>query len=228
MTLRLLPAALAVALLASGAAAQVPVFSGPVAISPIDLSRPPALRDFGLDHAPSCMEIYLNETNSTGFYVPVGKDVELADDLHTTSRGREALCAVDLGYFKSTLGPVNAVITIYDNYPGDDLPGAVLAGPFLIEGLPSGVNAFHIEVPGGMVDEDVWMGVAFDDNSTGLLTFDPATLGLSHDLARIGGSGGSVGNWGGTPPASFYLGVYSSPSTPIVPLTWGALKSHYR
>jgi hypothetical protein len=173
------------------------------------------------------MAVYLNETHSAGYYVPAGADVELADDLHTTSQGRQALCAFDFGYYKPTSGTVGAVITLYDNGPGDGPPGAVMAGPFVLEGLPEGANAFHVEVAGGLVDEDVWMGVSFTDAETGLLAFTPATLGTSHDLARLDPPG-EIGNFGGAPPADFFLGVYSSPSTPSFSGTWGGVKAIYR
>jgi hypothetical protein len=227
MLSRLLSPLLLLALAAPGASAGAQDFPGRGAPRAITLHEPIVPRVIGFDHAPSCMAIYLNETTSTGFYVPAGTQVELADDLHTTSQGTQALCAFDFGYYKPTSGTVDAVITFYDNTPADDPPGAVMAGPFLLDGLPEGANAFHVEVAGGLVDADIWMGVSFSDAETGLLAFTPATLGTSHDLVRQSPPG-ETGNFGGAPPADFFLGVYSSPSTPSPPATWGGLKAIYR
>jgi hypothetical protein len=198
-----------------------------VAPQPIELSGAVPAQPIGPQHAYSCMPIYINETTSTGFFAPAGAGVELADDLHTTSEGVEAICALDFGYHKPSAGVVDATITFYDNDAADGSVGSVLAGPFLIQGLPSGTNAFHLQVAGGLVDEDVWMGVAFSDGETGLLTFGPPDQGTSHDLAWLDPPG-QMGNFGGVPPADFFLGVYASPRTPAVARTWGSVKAFYR
>lgn len=223
--------ALAVLLLVAAAGPPVhaemlplPVPAEPLPGGPAGPIQP---RPIGFDHAPSCMPIYANETHDTGYYIPVGAGVELADDLHTTAEGRQALCAFDFAYYKSGSGPVSAIVTFYEGSPGDGAPGAVIAGPFLLVGLPAGLNAFHMEVPGGVVDEDVWMGVAFDRDGVGLLAFGPPTEGTTHDLAWLNPPG-ELGSFGGTPPADFFLGVYSSPSTAARVATWGELKSFYR
>src|SRR5262249_12409754 len=105
--------------------------------------------------------------------------------------------------------------------------GPAIAGPYVIPGLPPGANAFHIEVAPGSVAPDVWLGVAFDDPSTGLLSFGPPTLGSSHELVWVTPPG-VVTNFGGQPPADLFLGLYSTPATPARPSTWGSLKALYR
>jgi len=210
--------------------ASAPTKGNPIPI-PVDLSEPLALRDFGRDLESACTPIYVNESISTGYYLPVAPNVELADDLHTTLAESQVLCGFDLGYYKPGEGLVNATVTFYANNPFDAEKGAVLAGPYLVQGLPSGPNAFHIEVQGGMLQPDLWMGVAFDDGVTGMLSFGPPTLGSSHDLVWFTPTDfppGFVTNFGGTPPADLFLAVYTSPSTPVHPATWGSLKAYYR
>ena len=105
--------------------------------------------------------------------------------------------------------------------------GTAIAGPYVITGLPPGAHAFHFEVASGVVLPHVWLGVAFDDDATGLLSFGPATLGASHDAVWLTPPGAAT-NYGGEPPADVYLGLYSSPATPARPSTWGSLKALYR
>lgn len=212
------------------ALASAPFKGNPIPI-PIELSEIPALRDFGRDLETACTPIYVNESISTGYYLPVAPNVELADDLHTTLVGNQVLCGFDLGYYNPGDGLVNAIVTFYANDASDAGRGDVLAGPYLVQGLPSGLNAFHIEVQGGMLQQDLWMGVAFDDGVTGMLSFGPPTLGSSHDLVWFTPTDfppGFATNFGGIPPADLFLAVSTSPSTPVQPATWGSLKAHYR
>jgi len=198
---------------------------------PIQLTEPLVVRDFGQNLEPACLPIYLNESTSTNFYAPVGVDVELADDLHTTLTGDQVLCGFDLAYYNPGEGLVNAVVTFYAGYPNDVDRGAVLAGPYPIHGLPTGINAFHIEVQGGLLQANLWLGVTFSDGETGLLTFGPPTLGSSHDIVWYSPPvfpSGFAYNFGGTPVADFFLGVHTSPATPARPATWGSLKAQYR
>ena len=186
-----------------------------------------SIRNFGIDLEPACNAVYLNESVTTGYYIPAGAGVELADDLHTTLAAPQAICAFDIGYYSPGAAPVNATVTVYANDPGDAGRGAPIAGPYLVAGLPPGANAFHIEVGSGVVAPHVWLGVAFDDAGTGLLSFGPPSLGSSHDLAWLAPPGISV-TYGGQPPANLFLGLHSSPSTPARTATWGNLKAHYR
>jgi hypothetical protein len=210
--------------------AQPPPAMGVVPL-PIELPEPFLVTDFGHDLEPACTRIYLNESIATGYYAPVAANVELADDLHTSIVDAQLLCGFDLGYYKPGAGLVDATVTFYANAPGDPDRGVVLAGPYLVPGLPAGLNAFHVEVAGGMLQSDVWMGVAFNDGETGLLCFGPPSLGTSHDVVWSTVAGlppGVATNFGGNPPANLFLGVYTSPSTPAPIATWGGLKAHYR
>ncbi len=198
---------------------------------PVALPKPFVVHDFGRDLEPTCTMNYLNESISALFYAPVAANVELADDLHTSIVGNQLLCGFDLGYYKAGAGLVDATVTFYANAPFDPGRGPVLAGPYVIEGLPAGLNAFHLEVAGAMLQSDLWMGVAFSDGSTGLLCFGPPSLGDSHDVVWFAPpefpSGFAI-NFSGNPAANFFLGVYTSPATPANVATWGSLKAHYR
>lgn len=194
---------------------------------PVDFPAQLVVRDFGIDLEPQCHAIYLDETISTGFYVTNPPGTELADDLHTTLTESQALCGFDFAYYNPGAAPVTATVTLYENDASDAGRGTPIAGPYVIEGLPPGANAFHFEVQGGTVSPHVWLGIAFDDGATGLLTFSPATLGSSHDTAWISPPDQAV-SFGGQPPANFFLGLYSSPSTAAQSSTWGSLKALYR
>jgi hypothetical protein len=208
--------------------ASIQAHAAPVPV-PLPASIPAqlVLQDRGLDLEPACDAVYLNESVSTGFYLPAGAGIELADDLHTTLTEPQALCAFDLGYYNPGTAPVTATVTLYSNDEFDLGKGTPIAGPYVISGLPTGAHAFHIEVGGGVVLPHVWLGVAFDDEVTGLLSFGPATLGASHDAVWLTPPGAAT-NYGGEPPADVYLGLYSSPATPARPSTWGSLKALYR
>jgi hypothetical protein len=198
---------------------------------PVELPQPFAVQDFGQDLEPACTAIYLNESVSSGLYAPVAANVELADDLHTSLVGAQVLCGFDLGYYKPGTGLVDATVTFYANAPIDAGRGAVLAGPYVVHGLPAGLNAFHIEVGGGMLQTDLWVGVAFSDALTGMLCFSPPSLGASHDVIWFTPPelpSGIATNFGGNPTANLFLGVYTSPATPARAATWGSLKAHYR
>ncbi|MGH7725878.1 MAG: hypothetical protein ACREOU_10680 [Candidatus Eiseniibacteriota bacterium] len=214
--------------LASAGGAQAESLPLPVKALPIPLPSPLTPADFGIDREPACLAIYLNESNGTTSYLPVGAGVELADDLHAASPAVETLCAFDFGYFKPSSGFVDALVTLYENLPGDPDPGPVVAGPYLISRLPDGLRAFRIEVPpGSLIAGDVWLGVAFSDSETGLLAFGPPTLGSSHDRIWINPPG-AQGDFGGGPPANLYLGMHTSPTTPTRAETWGSIKAIYR
>jgi len=208
--------------------ASVPALAKPVPTPvPADFPSHLVVRDFGIDLEPVCHAVYLDETLSTGYYLPAGAGVEVADDLHTTLTEAQAICGFDFGYFNPGAGAVTATVTLYENSAIDPNKGSAIAGPYVIHGLPPGANAFHVDVVGGIVAPHVWLGVAFDDDATGLLTFGPATLGSSHDVVWLTPPGVAT-NYGGLPPADLFLGLYSSPSTPAQSSTWGSLKVLYR
>jgi hypothetical protein len=223
MTLRPLIAALAVAALTSSAMAR----SGLQPV-PVTLPNPVTPVPFGEEHAGDCEEVYINETGQTGFYFPAGAGVEVGDDLHTIATSDWPLCAFDFGYALPTAGTTDAVVTLYRNDGADTGFGAVLAGPFRILGLPGeGAYGFHVEVPSGIVGPDVWMGVAFSNDDAGLLTFDPPSIGVSHDVDAVDGVV-YVSAYGGAPNASYFLGAYASRPTGTQSATWGQVKSFYR
>ena len=208
--------------------AAVPALATPVPVPlPADFPADLVVKDFGIDLEAACHAVYLDETVSTGYYLPAGPGVEVADDLHTTLSETQALCGFDFGYYNPGAGPVTATVTLYEGSEFDPEKGPPIAGPYVIHGLPPGANAFHIEVAGGSVQPHVWLGVAFDDAVTGLLSFGPPTLGGSHDLVWLTPPGVPT-NYGGQPPADLFLGLYSSPATPVRPSTWGSLKATYR
>jgi len=207
---------------------SLPALAAPVPVPlPEDFPSHLVVRDFGIDLEPVCHAVYLDESVSTGFYIPAGPGIEVADDLHTTLTETQAICGFDFGYYNPGDGVVTATVTLYANNELDANKGAPIAGPYVIHGLPPGANAFHIDVVAGVVVPHVWLGVAFDDYLTGLLTYSPASLGSSHDTVWLTPPGAAT-NYGGQPPADVFLGLYSSPSTPVRPATWGSLKSLYR
>jgi hypothetical protein len=208
--------------------AAVPALAAPVPVPlPADFPQHLVVRDFGIDLEPACHAIYLDESASTGFYFPAGPGIEVADDLHTTLTESQAICGFDFGYYNPGAGQVTATVTVYANTEFDSDKGAPIAGPYVVHGLPPGANAFHIDVVGGTVLPHVWLGVAFDDGVTGLLSFGPPTLGSTHDTLWLTPPG-AAGNFGGQPSADVFLGLYSSPSTPAQPSSWGSLKALYR
>ena len=207
---------------------SVPAFATPAPVRlPADFPAHLAVRDFGIDLEPVCHAVYLNENLSTGYYLPAGPGIEVADDLHTTLTEPQAICGFDFGYFNPGAALVTATVTVYANSEFDPGKGAPIAGPYVIHGLPPGPNAFHIDAASGIVQPHVWLGVAFDDGVTGLLSFGPPTLGSSHDAVWLTPPGVAT-NYGGVPPADVFLGLYSSPATPTRPSTWGSLRATYR
>ena len=208
------------------AAAPALALPAPVPL-PEDFPAHLVVRDFGIDLEPVCHAVYLNENVSTGYYLPAGPGIEVADDLHTTLTEPQAICGFDLGYYNPGASLVTATVTLYADSEFDPDKGAVVAGPYVIQGLPPGANAFHIDVVGGIVPPHVWIGVAFDDGATGLLSFGPPTMGSSHDIVWLTPPGVAT-NYGGQPSADLFLGLYSSPATPARPSTWGSLKATYR
>ena len=197
-----------------------PVVGG---VQPIPPGATPVLTPIGLDHAPACLLIYQNEIAAPTRYYPTSAIV--ADDLHTTATGPIEICAYDIGYYSPT-GPTDITVTFYDDDAGDNFAGPVVAGPFLTPGAPGGLNFVHIEVPGGTINPDVWMGVQFSNASAGLILSDPPTVGSSHNYwlqippgALFGFSDGQIGN--------FWLGLYASPAVQNVSSTWGQMKAIY-
>ena len=157
--------------------------------------------------------------------------MEVADDLHLVAPGH--LCGIDIGYFKESPGNTGAAIAFYANDPTDGFqPIVLLAGPYVVSDLPSGVNFIHLDFePGtGMPDvtEDIWLGVSFSTDSTGLLVADPPTVGSSHD-GFFWTPPGEFTQLCAEMPGNFCLAVYANPFTvPVATTTWGRLKQRYR
>jgi len=205
-----------------------------VTVSP--RSAPPSLapQHAAVELAPAadCSAIYACTTNALGLYYPAGAGVELADDLHMTGLGH--LCSIDIGYFKASAGTTGAAIAFYANDPMDSIqPMALLAGPYVLSDLPSGSNIMHLDLePGtGMPDltQDIWLGVSFSTDSTGLFVAGPPELGSSHDLLYLTPPGTGMTFCDPQRSANFYLAVYVNQSVvPTDATTWGRLKQIYR
>ncbi len=178
-------------------------------------------------HAGECGTIYLNDVlYGAGYYYGAGAGVEVADDLHMISGG--SLCAVEFVYYKASSEPTDATLTIYANTPVDDPPGPALSGPWLVPALPgAGAYGVHVELPAAAVPADVWLGVAFNTSSTGLIIMSPPTVGASDDLFYQTPPG-DVYYFGGDPPANFGMAVYAAIATPTRGSSWGAIKQLYR
>jgi hypothetical protein len=143
------------------------------------------------------------------------------DDLHMVNSG--LLASFDFGYYKTTEGETAAIVGFWKMHKGDPWadPGALLA-MYQIDGLPSGGWIFQIDTPGGPpLPKDVWMGVQFLTTDTGLLMYNPPTLGASDDLFRINGAGPYY--FGGNPVANFCLGVSVIPEPAAVTSLAGLL-----
>ena len=180
---------------------------------------------------PACPLLYSNTTNQLGFYFPAGAGVEVADDLHMVAPGH--LCGVDIGYFKQSAGTTGAAIAFYANDGTDGIPPFVLlAGPYVVSDLPSGVNLIHLDLEPGIglpdLTQDIWLGVSFSTDSTGLLVADPPTLGSSHD-GFFWTPPGEFTELCDETPGNFCLAVYGNEFTvPVGTTTWGRLKQLYR
>jgi len=192
-----------------------------------DMAEQKIAGDFSYAGDPSvCSPQYVNQLMYQTFVNQRG--FELLDDLHTDAVGTEPLCGYEFGFYNLSGGETSAYVTIYDNDAADDAPGKILAGPFTIQGLPSGLVRAFYAAPSGVIDEDVWMGVKFGQfRGTGLTLADPVLFGFSHDLAydpRVGyvnlGPGGL--------PANFVMSVTSHLPVPTSTSTWGFLKARYR
>jgi hypothetical protein len=184
-----------------------------------------------LQSAQGCGTVYSCTQNALGQYYPAGAGVEVADDLHMVGFGH--LCGVDLGYYKSTPGTTGAAIAFYANDPTDSVqPMALLAGPYVLTDLPSGSHVLHLDLEPGTgspdLTQDIWLGVSFSTDETGLFVAGPPELGSSHNLFYMTPPGEANQFCEGA-PANFYLVVRVNESTvPVGTTTWGRLKQLYR
>jgi hypothetical protein len=192
----------------------VQTFSGPLP-GPIDVS--------------TCLPSYANQAALQLFYQQNG--FEIMDDMHTTARGPQALCAFQVGFYNLSFAQTTMTVTFYENDANDDPPGQILAGPFRIEGLPSGQVVSTFYPLSGVITPNIWMGVRFGAfKGTGLTMAPLAQLGTSHDIAYSPRFG--FVNFGGTDVnhvnANFQLAVTSIAPVPTQSETWGSVKAFYR
>lgn len=208
--------------------------AGPrVTVTPLRAPAPLVLQRsvVTLESSVSCGALYSCTQNPLGLYYPAGAGVEVADDLHMIAPGH--LCGIDFGYYKSTPGVTGAAIAFYANDPTDGIqPFMLLAGPYVVGNLPSGTNVIHLDLEPGTgapdLTQDIWLGVSFSTDSTGLLVAGPPELGTSDDLFYITPPG-QMTWFCAEPTANFYLAVYANEFTvPTATTTWGKLKQLYR
>jgi hypothetical protein len=175
----------------------------------------------------ACLAMYDNTVNATGFFNPVGANTEVMDDLSMAMDGD--LCSFAFAYSKTTAGTTDATVTIYTNNAVDDPPGAAVAGPFVINGLPTGTNGvlFNYVGPPLAIPADVWFAVKFNTASTGLLIYNPPIAGASDDY-YYQLPDAAYFYFGGDPVANFYIQLTTDGPTPTEKSTWGQIKTLYR
>lgn len=147
---------------------------------------------------------------------------EILDDLHGVSSG--AISSITIAYF-APAGPTNATLTVYGNDAVDTGIGAVVAGPFVANGLPAGANVVTITVPGGApVGPDMWLGVSFSGLDDGLIVADPPVIGSSHDYFFNAGTGQLL-FFNGNPVANFGMAIETDVMVPVEAKTWSGIKN---
>jgi hypothetical protein len=228
------PPRLLLALAALAGTASIALAAVPRGVSPLPAPSPLILQRSAvtLELSTACPAVYANTQNPLSLYYPAGAGVEVADDLHMASPGH--LCGIDFAYYKDTPGTTTAAIAFYANDPMDSIqPFVLLAGPYVVSDLPTGTNYIHLDLePGtGMPDltQDIWVGISFSTDATGLLVANPPELGSSHDLSYLTPPGEPITFCDPEQLASFYLAVYANEFTVAADGTsWGRLKQLYR
>lgn len=115
---------------------------------------------------------------------------EILDDVHTIGTG--LLTGFDIRYSNRGAAIANLSISFYQNSPGDDLPGALIAGPYVLSGLTTdGVGVTHeahIDVPDPPVipTYNLWIGYTSNSDRCGLswTNADP-NVGTTHPIAMF-------------------------------------------
>lgn len=144
------------------------------------------------------------------------------------------LCGTDFGYYKDTPGVTGAAVAFHANDPMDSIqPFILLAGPHVVSDLPSGTTFVPLDVePGtGMPDltQDIWVGISFSTDATGMLVSNPPELGGGDDLCYLTPPGQPLAFCDPELVANFCLAVYANEFTVAAGgTTWGQLKQLHR
>ncbi|MEJ5251531.1 MAG: PEP-CTERM sorting domain-containing protein [Chthonomonadetes bacterium] len=149
---------------------------------------------------PQAAPDYSNTATSTGFYFPGGAGTIVADDVFRTTN--LPISQISFAYYAPGAAP-DVVMYIYD-LNGYNLPAPLLASYNLGTLNGSGAWIYTVTLPGPLsAPSDIWIGFSFSIADTGLLIFDPPTIGFSDDVFMMNNSG--LYWFGGNPKANFYL-----------------------
>lgn len=223
MIMRTIGSAAVLLLGASLAAADV---SPIIRVTPTPLQGSVVSRQQGAGPSQGTLA-FSNMAYNSGWYTSSPGTNSALDDLHMTTGG--VLTGFDFGYNKTTAGTTAATVTFYANDANNTAPTTLVAGPYTVSGLPSGINSWHVDVSDGkVIGRDVWMGVAFSTTSTGHLIYNPPTVGTSADYWYQFAPTAGYNTFGGNPKANFYSAVYVASVTPVAPATWGGIKKLFR
>lgn len=148
---------------------------------------------------PQVAPDYSNTTTATGFYFPGGAGAIVADDvLRTTNL---PIRQVSFAYYAPGAAP-DVVMYIYDL--NNTLPAPLLASYNLGTLNGAGAWAYTITLPTPLsAPSDLWIGFSFSVADTGLLIYNPPTIGASDDVFMMDNVG--LFWFGGSPVANFYL-----------------------
>ncbi len=144
--------------------------------------------------------LYDNTGNPANAYYGAQGGAEVLDDLHLASGGMLDTLVVE--YFDPALaGTLSATVKLYDNPGGLDLGATLLAGPFVVTGLPRGRGAVAIPLSHALaVGPNLWVGVQFTSTTAGWILRGTPAVGSSHDLYL---ENGNLYWFGGDPKANF-------------------------
>lgn len=161
---------------------------------------------------------FYNNTLDTNFYLGTGD--KIFDDI--PFQGVPVVSLIEFAYYAAAGGPISVTLGFNAFNPADGTPGALIAGPFLINNLPPDVAtvvtvdlaAAGLAFPWpsspavGPVDDGGWISWQFSDSRGGLLT---ATGGNSQDLFYDAGPevAPDLYNFGGDPEGSFHIRLES-------------------
>jgi len=207
----------------------------PYDLQPIDLEKNPMrshFRNLGKRTPSSVLEdsLVYDNSNASNLVFRPGFGFEVADDVHMLAGGR--LTRFRIAYGEATPGAlVSIIILFYENTPDNQppTPGRLIAGPFLIPGLPGGTNMITLVPPiSFFLPKDIWWASAYASPTSGPILADPPSIGSSdnlfYDVDRS-----RFGDFGDTAPANFFLQIYlEDVETAVAEKTWSEIKSLYR